>query len=200
MRVLVPYAEAEPKTRLSPLFSATERRDFSRAMRDDVLSTIEDAGGEPTVLAPEPLDLDVPVVVDDRSLSDAVNAHLEPTTAVVMADLALATPDALSRLFDAPGDVVIAPGLGGGTNALVSRHPDFVVDYHGASFRDHREICRDLGAELTGVDSFRLAADIDEVADLAEVLLHGSGRAHDWLVDAGVRIDTGSGRVSVCRE
>ncbi|WP_332900029.1 2-phospho-L-lactate guanylyltransferase [Haladaptatus sp. CMSO5] len=200
MRVLVPYAEAEPKTRLSPLLSATERRAFSRAMRDDVLSAIEDAGGEPTVLAPEPLDCDVPVIVDDRSLSAAVNAHLEPNTAVVMADLALATPDALLRLFDAPGDVVIAPGLGGGTNALVSRHPDFFVDYHGASFRDHREIVSECGADLTVLDSFRLAADIDEVADLAEVLLHGSGRAHDWLVEAGVRIDTGSGRVSVCRE
>lgn len=200
MRVLVPYSERDPKTRLSSLLAPHERRDFSRVLLRDVLAAIRKTGHEPAILAPEQLDIETPVLVDERPLSDAVNAHLEPETAIVMADLALATPDAFTHLFKTEGDVVIAPGIGGGTNALVSRHSDFSVDYHGASFRDHREIADGIGAELTVVDSFCLATDIDEVADLAELLLHGTGASHDWLVDAGVRLETGDGRVSVCRE
>ncbi|MFC6990601.1 2-phospho-L-lactate guanylyltransferase [Haladaptatus sp. GCM10025707] len=200
MRVLVPYDETDPKTRLASLFSPTERREFSRLMLGDVLASIRRTGRTPVVLATAPLDVDASVVVDDRPLSAAVNAHLEPNTAVVMADLALATPAALSRLFSAEGEVVVAPGIGGGTNALVSRHPEFSVDYHGASFRDHREIARRIGAEWAVLDSYRLATDVDERVDLAELLLHGDGAAREWLVDAGIRLDTGQGRVGVCRE
>jgi 2-phospho-L-lactate guanylyltransferase len=139
------------------------------------------------------------VRVDDRPLTAAVNAHLEPPIAVVMADLALATSETISRLFDADGSVVIAPGLGGGTNALVVRHPEFRVDYHDASVADHRGIAADIGVEPTLFDSFRLAVDIDEPDDLAELLLHGTGQAAAFLEAAGFEIATTSGRVAVRR-
>lgn len=171
-------------------------------LRDDVLDAIRRAGGRPELLATTPVDADVPVTVDDRSLSDAVNAELaagDDAVAVVMADLGLATPRALSRLFSATGDVVLAPGRGGGTNALVVRHPDFRVDYHGASCRDHRRRAHAVGASLRELDSRRLATDVDEPGDLAELLLHADGRATDWLRDAGVRLSRGDGRVSVER-
>jgi 2-phospho-L-lactate guanylyltransferase len=116
-----------------------------------------------------------------------------------MADLSLATPDALERLFEPDADVVIAPGRGGGTNALVVRHPDFRVDYHGASVRDHREIVRDAELSLAEVDSFRLATDVDEPADLVEVLLHGTGGAAAWLREAGFSVVTADGRVDIER-
>jgi len=97
------------------------------------------------------------------------------------------------------GDLVVAPGRGGGTNALVVRHPDFRTDYHGASYRDHLRAAHELGASVREFDSHRLATDVDEPADLAELLLHGDGRATDWLRDAGFELATTDGRVGVER-
>jgi len=210
MRVVVPFAPERPKTRLAPVLDEAGRAAFARVMLDDtlsVLSTLDDERGvsvDPLVLSTAPVDCDAPVVVDDRPLTDAVNNHLpasdgDDPVAVVMADLALATPEALGRLFERDADVVVAPGRGGGTNALVVRDPAFRVDYHGASVRDHREIAREAGLSLAHVDSFRLATDIDEPADLVEVLLHGPGEAAAWLREAGFSVVAADGRVDVER-
>ncbi|WP_224268128.1 2-phospho-L-lactate guanylyltransferase [Haloprofundus salinisoli] len=205
MTVLVPYAAARPKTRLADALDPVERESFSRAMLADVVDAVVHAGGEPTVVATEPVELDAEaaVVVDDRPLSKAVNDRLAETgepTAVVMSDLALVTPRLLSRFLDASGDVVVAPGRGGGTNALVVRHPAFRVDYHGTSYLDHLEIAREVGASVREFDSMRLSADIDEPEDLVEVLLHTDGRAREWLLDAGFEVETRDGRVGARRE
>lgn len=198
MDVLVPFAAGEPKTRLADVLEPDERRAFARAMLRDVCDAIVDAGGTPMVLSTEPVDCSHTVVVDDRPLTEAVNARLDPTIGVVMADLAIVSPRSLERLFESSADVVLAPGLRGGTNALVARHPDFYVDYHGASIRDHTRIARDVGADIAFVDSFRLAVDVDEPQDLVEVLLHGEGRAAEW-VDSRFDLATTDGRVTVVR-
>ncbi|QSW97853.1 2-phospho-L-lactate guanylyltransferase [Haloterrigena alkaliphila] len=217
MHVVVPFAATEPKTRLAAALSPSERSTVARAMLADVLAAVVGAGHEPTVVATAPLDLDAlpiaddvrvstAVSVDERSLTEAVNARLpngcgDEAVAVVMADLALTTVDALETLFSADADVAVAPGRGGGTNALVVRHPDFRVDYHGASYLDHCEIARDVGANLETVDSFRLATDVDEPADLVEVLVHGSetDRAPASLRELGFELDADGGRVTVAR-
>lgn len=201
MDVLVPFAATEPKTRLAGVLRPDERAAFARAMLEDVCGTVAEAGGSPTVLSTADLDCEWPVVVDDRLLTPAVNDRLDPPVAVVMADLALSTPAALSRLFGADGDVVIAPGLGGGTNALVVRHPDFSTDYHGVSVADHRRIAEAIGATVTEIDSFRLSVDIDEPEDLVELALHGDGPAAAWLEDAPVSVGTNAtgGRATVTR-
>lgn len=203
---LVPFSPDRPKTRLSDTLDPEERREFAGAMLTDVLAALRGAGLSPRLLATEATDRDVAETVDERPLTDAVNAALaarDPSAAspvaVVVADLALATPRALGRLR-APGDVAIAPGRGGGTNALFVRHPEFRVDYHGASYLDHLRAARRVGASVREVDSRRLATDVDERADLAEVLLAGEGAARDWLHDTGFRLDGGDGRVSVVRE
>jgi len=203
MRTLVPFDPTNPNTRLSALLSEDERRAFATAMLSDVLDAVRRAGGEPVVLASAPLDgdVDAPVTVDDRPLSVAVNDALAALpAAVVMADLALATPEAVQRLYDAGGDVVVAPGRGGGTNALVVRHRDFDVDYHGVSFRDHLAAADAAGAAVETVDSFRLAVDIDEPTDLLDVLVHGNRGAADWLRDAGFRVAVDDGTPTVVRE
>lgn len=200
MDVLVPFAAVEPKTRLSTVLEGDERAAFARAMLADVCEAVADAGATPTVLSTAPIESPHAVVVDDRQLTAAVDARLEPPAAVVMADLPLATPAALGRLFEADADVVLAPGIGGGTNAIVSRDPAFHVDYHGASIRDHRRNARAVDASLETVDSFRLAVDVDEPADLAEVLLHGGGRAREWLEDAGFAVRETDGRVVARRD
>lgn len=233
MEVLVPFSTDRPKSRLSDVLSPSERESFARSMLADVLRAVIDAGGSPHLLTTADLDVpieadtsadsphpadgpnpadaspsaDVPVTVDARPLTTAVNAALdrhEPTGAepvgVVMADLALATPETLGRLFGADADVAIAPGRGGGTNALVVRDPAFRVDYHGASYLDHLRIAEEIDASVAVVDSHRLATDVDERSDLAELLIHGDGEATAWLRDAGVGLDATNGRVGVDRD
>ena len=203
---LVPFAPDRPKTRLSDVLTPAERREFAGAMLTDVLAALAAAGFSVELLATEATGRDVPETVDERPLTAAVNAAIddrepapESPLAVVMADLALATPRALSRLR-ASGEVVLAAGLGGGTNGLLTRHPEFRVDYHGASYLDHLRAARAVGASVREVDSRLLATDVDEPGDLAEVLVHGDGAARDWLRDAGFELETGDGRVSVVRE
>jgi len=202
MRVVVPFAAEAPKTRLESVLDAEERDAFAEAMLEDVLDAVRRTGQETEVLATSAIDVDAPVTVDERPLTPAVNAVLAETdgpVAVVVADLAIATPEALACLFDAEGDVVLAPGRAGGTNAFVARHPGFRVDYHGASFLDHRRIAESVGADLTVVDSHRLATDVDTREDLVEVLLHGEGRSQQWLEDAGFELAVEGGRVDVTR-
>ncbi|GAB3668222.1 2-phospho-L-lactate guanylyltransferase [Halopiger thermotolerans] len=227
MRVVVPFAAESPKTRLSPVLTGRERRSLARAMLADVLDAIVAAGHEPTVLSTAPIDLEndfefaladevvaaTAVAVDDRPLTEAVNARLPAGTGdgesnddpdlapvgVVMADLALTTPAALERLLAGEADVAIAPGRGGGTNALAVRHPEFRVDYHGASYLDHREIAADCGATVEIVDSFRLSTDIDEPDDLVEVLVHGTEHAPARLRSFGFELAERDGRVTVAR-
>jgi 2-phospho-L-lactate guanylyltransferase len=123
-----------------------------------------------------------------------------------MADLALATPAAVAGLLRDGAEVsgrrpvTLVPGRGGGTNALLARHPEFRVDYHGLSFRDHRQRVRAADAALRRVDSYRLSTDVDEPADLPEVLLHGGARSRAWLRRAGFRLRVQEGRVEAVRE
>lgn len=202
MRVVVPYAVREPKTRLSSVLSADERQQFSRTMLHDVLSAVKHAGGSPIVLATESIDLTVPVTVDNRPLTAAVNNAIDKydhPLGIIMADLALATPPSITDLFETPGDIVIAPGRAGGTNALVIRTSGYAVDYHGASHLDHLRAARAMSASVNEVDSYRLSTDIDEPDDLVEVYLRGEGTAADWLRTAGFRLSTASSRVTLTR-
>ena len=190
MQTIVPFDATTPKTRLEPVLDAEERREFARAMLEDVLGALAPTPADPVVLATAPVECGARVAVDERPLTDAVNDHLggEPT-AVVMADLALATPASLERLFDPDADVTLVPGRGGGTNALVARDPAFRVDYHGASYRDHRRLAESIGASVAAVDSFRLSTDVDEPDDLVEVLLHSpDGAAGSWLAERGFEV------------
>jgi len=214
--VIVPFDAVDPKTRLSGLLDRAEREALARTMLTDVLAALRALGVDHTVLATAPVETPAPVVVDDRPLTRAVNARLAGDTvgdaeppvpapaqpvAVVMADLPLATPAALRRLLSGAADVTMAPGRAGGTNALRVRDPAFRVDYHGASCRDHREAARRAGLDLATVDSFRLATDVDEPADLVEVLLHAEGtESAAWLREAGIAVDTGDGRVTAVRD
>jgi 2-phospho-L-lactate guanylyltransferase len=223
MRVVVPFDGADPKSSLAPLLSADERREFAAAMLRDVLGALDGLPSESptiTVLASAPpaegtlgrfADADgVAVTVDDRSLDAVVNDALEGASpedpvGVVMADLALSTPRALSGLLDTDegtdaGDVVIAPGRGGGTNALVVRHPDFRVDYHGASYLDHLRIASEAGASVREIDSMRLSTDIDAPSDLAELMLHGDGEAVAWLREADFELVADEAGTVVRRE
>jgi len=206
MRAVVPFDAAAPKTRLGPLFDADERGALAHVMLEDVLDALDGAGLEPTVLATADVTVPAAVQVDGRPLTAAVNAVLEAAAAdaaevlVVMADLPLATPATLERLVEPSAELVIAPGRAAGTNAFVCRHPAFRVDYHGTSYLDHLAAAQAIDASVETVDSFRLATDVDEPADLVEVLVHGaSTRTGRWLADRGVELAVTEGRVGVSR-
>ncbi len=162
-----------------------ESNEVRQAARDSVSQAV---GPNPTTQS------------DDTARRSPTTAGLRSATAVVMADLALTTSEAITRLLETTGDVVFAPGRGGGTNAVVTRHPDFRVDYHGASYRDHLAHCEAIGANVRTIDSYRLGTDIDEPADLAELLIHGTGTAADWLSDRfTLCTDAETGRVGIER-
>ena len=201
MEVYIPYRPVGPKTRLSSALSLEEREEFSQAMLYDVAEAVQVTEHVPRILTTTPIDCPFETIVSTASLSDSINAIIDEyewtagergtgeiqtdddctCIGVVMADLALATPAALERLFSPVTDVAIAPGRGGGTNAFVTQTPKFRVDYHGLSYYDHQRIIKNHDLHLTEIDSFRLSTDIDEPDDLIEVLIHGHGRSHAYL-------------------
>lgn len=207
MKTYIPFCPDDPKTRLAPILTEQERVGFVYACLDDVCAAVDEAGGEPVVLSTESLDGRTEVegyetVVRDEPLTPAVNAVLSdetPPVAVVVADLPLVTPAALERLYSHEDGFVVAPGRAGGTNAFLTRDPDFRADYHGTSFLDHLERARELGCEVGTVDSFRLSTDADEPDDLVEVLLHGEGRAAGFVRDRIKLVEDDQNRVSVTR-
>jgi 2-phospho-L-lactate guanylyltransferase len=202
MRTVIPFDVTTPKTRLSDLLSRPERETFALVLLEDVLDAIADTDLEPYVIATEPISVDAPVRVDDRPLDVVVNDEIASETplAIVMADLGLLEAAQLRSFVETDGDVVIAPGRGGGTNALVVRDDAFRVDYHGVSFRDHLRIARERDLSVSVVDSFRMATDVDTTEDLIEVLLHGNGTAPMWLQGARIRLETSDRRPTVIRE
>jgi 2-phospho-L-lactate guanylyltransferase len=212
MRVVVPFDATTPKTRLAPVLDSDERDALARCMLGDVLACVDTLDAPVEVISTGPLSLAPPldhvsVRVDDRPLDAVVDDAIADTVGragdtlvVVMADLALATPAALTRLVDTEGDVVLVPGRGAGTNALVVRTPAFRTDFHGASFLDHRRAASDVGVTVETVDSARLSTDVDEPADLVEAFVHGGDRTREWLTARFELVaDEGAGRVSLAR-
>jgi len=202
--VYVPYDDTDPKARLSPLLDEEERVEFVRACLDDVCDAVEATSVEatPVILSTRPLDVPHENVVRDEPLTPAVNAVLSDTGApvgVVVADLPLATPEALDSLFSSEAGFAVVPGRGGGTNAFVARDPRFRVDYHGTSVTDHTETARELGLGVEVVDSFRLFVDADEPEDLVDVLLHGEGDASGFLRERFEAVENEEERVELRR-
>ncbi len=201
---VIPFRPVNPKTRLSGLLSQAEREAFARAMLADVIDAVRAAGLDPLVLSTHPYDCPgVEVRVAPVGLSDALNAllpTLEGPVLVIMADLPLVTPGAVRRLAGAAADVAIAPGRGGGTNAIHIRDTlRFHVDYYEVSVSKHLAIAAEAELSVEVVDSFRLYLDLDEEEDLVDLLIHGDGRARACLESLGIGLAVTRGRVGLER-
>ncbi len=211
MRAVIPFKKSNAKSRLSALLSEKERRGFAIAMLNDVADALLSSAcfGVIDILSTSFIEVDgVNIVVTEMGLNKALNEYLQKMVAhsinepvlIIMADIPLVSIDNIRDITSSSSDVVIAPGRMGGTNALFIRDPSsFHVDYYGASFLKHIEIASRNNLDVEVFDSFNLSTDIDEVADLAEVLLHGTGHAPRYLKKLGLAVAESEGRVGIKR-
>jgi 2-phospho-L-lactate guanylyltransferase len=147
-------------------------------------------------------------VLTEMGLNEALNEYLkkmcshslnEPVL-IFMADIPLVSIKNIMDITASKADVVIVPGRMGGTNAIFIRNPSrFHVDYYGASFLKHSDIAQKNGLVVEVFDTFNVSTDIDETADLVEVLLHGKGSAAGYLKKLGFVLEESRGRVGVKR-
>jgi 2-phospho-L-lactate/phosphoenolpyruvate guanylyltransferase len=201
---LIPFKPRNPKTRLSALLSQEEREQFAAAMLEDVKVAVKDAMCSPVLVCSELFDSeDVQVTITDTDLNGSLNAILPQNvgpTLIIMADLPLADTASVRRVISTDKDLSIVPGRGGGTNAIFMKEPQkFHVDYYGTSFLKHMKIAEEAGLSVDVIDSFRLHTDIDEPWDLAELLIHGTGKSRAYLEGLGFVLSAEKGRVGVER-
>lgn len=205
IEAVVPFKPVNPKSRLSSVLSKSERELFAEAMLADIVQSLREAGCEPLILSTVPLTCShARVVVSSEELNPALNGFIGSTSGpllIIMADLPLITPDVIRRIISTPLDMVLGPGRGGGTNAIfIKDRACFHVDYYGASFLKHRDIADRAGLSCEIIDSFRLHTDVDEKEDLVELMIHGHGRAVDFLKGCGFSLLIEKGRVSMNRD
>ncbi len=211
IRVVVPFKLNCAKSRLSSVLSSEEREELALAMLEDVIDAV--AGlGRVSILLKDPLpevgifdrllqsrsgiESEIEILECPRELDPALNSMIEAQERrgwpadllIAMADLPQMRPSDLKELVRTPGDVVIVPGRGGGTNLILIRDPKFRVSYYGLSFLKHLQMAEDLGLSAGVFESFRCGSDIDEPSDLVEVLIHGQGRTPELLKKFGFEL------------
>jgi 2-phospho-L-lactate guanylyltransferase len=205
VRALIPFKPVNPKSRLSGVMSQEEREAFARAMLDDVVAAVRGAGCTPVILSTAPFrHPGAETLVDGRGLNESLNGILSGllgATLIIMSDLPLAVPEIITRMLTTSANISVVPGRGGGTNAIYLKNPArFRADYYAGSFLKHLKIAEEFGATVEVIDSFRLHTDMDEEADLAEVLIHGRGKSRKYLVSLGFALDAECGRVKAERQ
>ncbi len=211
MRAVIPFKKNNAKSRLGALLSQEERECFALSMLNDVAEALLGSGcfNVLDLLTTSLVEVKgLNTVLTENGLNEALNEYLEKMSShsmdepvlIIMADIPLVSVKNISDITSSKADIVIVPGRMGGTNALLIRDPSsFRVDYYGASFLKHIEIARKSNLNIEVSDSFNLSTDIDEVADLAEVLIHGNGQAAHYLKIIGLRLLESNGRVGVKR-
>lgn len=191
------------KRRLSPVLSPLERGVLTLAMLEDVLdASLAVAGWQTWVVSPDEAVLEIAVrrgargVSEDKPpLSGAIrqaekeaNDRGADALAVLLGDVALITPEALSTALHTLGPVVVAPDrVAEGTNLLVRRPPRAIAAKFGrSSLAKHREAAAAKGLPVATVDLPGLAFDLDEPSDIATLLESGKqGRTRAALREMG---------------
>ncbi|KUK44021.1 MAG: 2-phospho-L-lactate guanylyltransferase [Methanothrix sp.] len=206
IRVVIPFKLDCAKSRLSSVLSSEEREGLALAMLEDVIDVVSGLG-RVSILMKDPLPeagvfnrlrsrSEIELIECPQELDPALNSMIEAEKRkgwpsyllIAMADLPLMRPSDLEGLVRTPGDVVIVPGRGGGTNLILVRDPKFRVSYYGLSFLKHLKVAEELGLSVGVYESFRCGSDIDEPSDLVEVLIHGRGRTPEILRKLGFEL------------
>ncbi len=206
IKVVIPFKLDCAKSRLSSILSSEEREKLALAMLEDVIDAVLGLGEVVILMKDQILDGDpfdrlrsrqgFYLIECPKELDPALNSMIEaedrrgwPSDILIaMADLPLMRPSDIADLVRTPGDVVIAPGRGGGTNLILVRDPKFRVSYYGLSFKKHLQKAEDLGLSAGVFESFRCGSDIDEPSDLVEVMIHSRGRTPELLMKFGFEL------------
>ncbi len=213
MRAVIPFKKSNAKSRLGGFLTPEERGELAMAMLKDVARALLDSGCFEVVDVLSTSIVEVKgasIVLTEKGLNESLNEYLQKMSLhsinepvlIIMADIPLASVKNIKDITASAADIVIAPGRMGGTNALFIRDPSsFHADYYGASFLKHREIASKNRLKIEVFDSFNLSTDIDEVADLTEILLHGKGHAARYLKKLGFTVEEteNGGRVGLKR-
>jgi 2-phospho-L-lactate guanylyltransferase len=177
-------------------------------MLEDVLdATTVMPGWDTWVLSPDEAVLEIAAGRGVRPVTEAhgplgtavVQAETEAadagvsTLAVVLPDLPLLTPAALTRALHTLGPVVLAPSAdGAGTNLLLRRPPAAIDAHFGTdSFRRHLEDAAEHDLPTSVIEARELAFDLDVPGDILTVLTdrrRTRTRAVLHEMDAGSRL------------
>jgi 2-phospho-L-lactate guanylyltransferase len=209
---VVPFKSSGCKRRLSSLLSSEQRWLLAVAMLRDVLRALRSIEMVTVLARPgmsEDLigDLNASLRFSELELGDALNELIAENAAagwpadllIVMADLPLICEEDVLGIIRVPGDVVLAPGRGGGTNMILIRDGRFRTRYIGLSFAKHQREAEELGIETGYYYSYRAGCDIDEPGDLIEIMLHSNGEARALLERFGLSIVESEGRARLKR-
>jgi 2-phospho-L-lactate guanylyltransferase len=207
MRVLaVPVKSLErAKSRLGAILSPSERAALSLAMLEDVLDAcLAQVGWDVWMVSHAQAALDAAARKGARavpelggSLSAAVGqmdraaAGRAITLGVVLADLPLVTPVALSAALARATSAAVAAvpaESDGGTNMLLRTPPSVIPARFGrSSFSRHRLEAYRFGVTLQEVRSPELGFDLDRPADLVRLVeSDGDSRARSACLEMGL--------------
>jgi len=208
--ILVPVKHLETaKQRLSSLLSEAERLALAEAMLRDVFTALDACGHRKHVVL---VSGDARAhklarrhgfgIIDDPddpgetgAIEMAMRAAIErgtEFTLVLPADIPLITPSEVNQILEsAPRQgTVLAPSVSGrGTNAVLQRPPGlFPLRFGNDSFVPHLAAARATGKPVEVLRLAGIGADIDEPADLADLLAtSGATRAQCLLIDWRIR-------------
>jgi 2-phospho-L-lactate guanylyltransferase len=204
---------SEAKSRLAPMLTPLERGALTLAMLEDVLDATDLPGWDTWVISPDEAVLEVAarrgvrtIVEEKPPLANAVrqveaeaNDAGAEALAVLLADAALVTTEALRRGVHALGPVVLVPDEDeAGTNLLLRRPPRAIPARFGSeSFRKHLETAALAEIPATVVQIPELAFDLDAPGDILTLLrARRQGRTREvcLAMDLGTRIQVGNER------
>jgi len=202
--ILVPVKRlGAAKQRLSPLLSARERFALAKAMLQDVLGALSRCShrehvalvsGDARALALARRhgfgiihDADDPG--ETGAIEMATRAAIERRaefTLVLPADIPLITAEEVEQIFAAApreGTVLAPSASGRGTNAVLQRPPGlFPLRFGNDSFLPHLAAARATGKPVEVLKLAGIGADIDEPADLADLLVAAGGTRAQHLL------------------
>lgn len=206
IKTVIPFKPDNPKSRLSSVLTEEERKIFVGLSLENVLNALKEAGieqidilskselsktAESRLAAFSNSSCKIQIMYDERDLNTAINSYLKISdrpVLIVMADLAMLTSEDIKAMIH-PSDrqneskiIRIAPGKDGGTNMMFIEAPDvFEVNYYGESFEKHKAEAEAKQLVCGVYHSFCAASDIDEPADLNDILDYGTGKIKKFV-------------------
>jgi 2-phospho-L-lactate guanylyltransferase len=196
------------KSRLSPILSIDERKQFCLEMLKDVLTAVKVAKyiQQTVVTSNDKTALQIAKDFNalsfkenklglNQAVSEVINWCIRKgalSTLILLADIPSVTPLDLNRIFthkENPGIVISPSESGEGTNALLLVPPNVLPTFYGPhSFQKHTEEALTRGINIHILRSSRVALDIDTIEDLVAFLAFKAKKtcSYNFLMKRGI--------------